>query len=106
MNHSDENWALAHSIELTPSRDGLKPGCIGVVVAERHPTGWFIAARFVPELSAELIEDFAHFVVVRTYLLLEYGPQPGVWDGDRVGVWHAYCRTCTAGPVNLPLIMR
>jgi hypothetical protein len=105
MNRSEENWALAHSIELTPSRDGLRSGCIGVVVAQRHPTGWFISARFVPKLSAELIEDFAHFVTVRTYLLLEYGPQPGVWVSDRAGVWSAFCRTFTAGLVNLPMIV-
>ncbi len=105
MNRSEENWELACSIELTPSRDRLKSGCMGVVVAERHPTGWFISARFDPKLSPESVEDFAHFVVVRTYLLLEYGPQPGAWESDVVGVWRAYCRTFSAGLVNLPLIV-
>ncbi len=105
MNRSEQNWALARSIELTPSCDGLKPGCIGVVIAEGHPTGWFISARFAPELSADRIEDFAHFVVVRTYLLLEYGPQTGVWEDDRAGAWRAYCRTFAGGMADLPLIV-
>ena len=79
MNRSDENWALARSIQLAPTRAGLRAGCRGVVVAERNPTGWFISAGFDPELPAEQVEDFAHFVIVRTYLLLELapGPRPG-----------------------------
>ena len=105
MNRSDDNWALARSIRRTPSREGLKPGCQGLVAAERHPTGWFISAQFDPDLPPEQIDDFAHFVVVRTFLLLEYGPRPPVWVIDVVGVWHAHCRSVTPEFVNLPLIV-
>jgi hypothetical protein len=103
MNRSDENWALARSIQLTPVHEGLTPGCHGVVVAERHPTGWFILAGFDPEVPADLVDDFAHFVVVRTYLLLQYGPRPGTWEAGTAGVWRANCPTLTADLKELPL---
>jgi hypothetical protein len=105
MSRSQENWALAGSIRLTPTREGLQAGCQGVVVAERNPTGWFISARFDPNLPTDQIEDFAQFVVVRTYLLLEYGPQPRVWDPEGAGVWRANCQAVIADRGNLPLIV-
>jgi hypothetical protein len=95
---------LARSIPITPTRDGIKSGCSGVVAAQRHPTGWFIFAGVDPDSTAEQIEDFAHFVVVRTYLLLEYGPQPSTWANDEAGAWCADCPTSMAGAESLPLI--
>jgi hypothetical protein len=91
MNRSDENWELARSIQLTPSRDGIRPGYNGVVTAEPHPAGWFISARFDPDLSAAEIQDFAQFVTVRTYLLLDRGPDGSEWEPTRDGVWRADC---------------
>jgi hypothetical protein len=89
MTQSDDNWALAHSIQPTPTREGLSRGASGVVIAAAHPTGWFISARFDPDLTAADVEDFAHFVQVRTYLLLDQGPRPGSWDRCSGGVWRA-----------------
>jgi hypothetical protein len=90
MDRSEEHLALARSIQLTPSTEGLKPGRPGVIAAERHPTGWFISARFDPDLAPEAIADFAHFVTVRVYLLLEHGPQPEAWEADPAGFWRAH----------------
>jgi hypothetical protein len=104
MTRTDDNWALAHSIQLTPCREGLKPGHEGVVIAEAHPTGWFISARFDPDLPAADIADFAHFVQVRTYLLLGQGPRLGLWEPDSQGVWRAhYAASRTASAVDLPI---
>ncbi len=91
MNRNDENWSIAKSIQLTPTREGLPPGCRGVVAAEPHPTGWFISARHDPDLPHAQVEDFAHFVMVRTYLLLEHGPDVSVWQLGQDGVWRASC---------------
>lgn len=105
MNRNDENWAIARSIQLTPSREGLEPGCHGTVSAEPHPTGWFISARFDPDLEQAQVDDFAHFVMVRTYLLLEHGPDVAVWQYGTDGVWRATC-VGSEGSVDelLPLI--
>ncbi len=88
---SDENWALARSIQLTPSTDGLRRGCHGMVAAAPHPTGWFISAHVAPALPAEDVADFVEFVTVRTYLLLEHGPQAQLWERGIDGVWRTYC---------------
>lgn len=91
MNRSDEHWALARSIQLTCSRDGIKPGYNGVVTADPHGSGWFVSARFDPALSTAEIEDFAQFVVVRTFLLLDRGPGESVWEATGDGGWRADC---------------
>ena len=104
MKRSDENWKLARSIRPIPVRDGLDPACTGVVVASRHPTGWFIWAGFDARLSSEQIDDFTHFVLVRTYLLLEYGPGPEAWMSDADGVWRALCVAPIPGAEDVPLI--
>ena len=91
MTRNDEHWAIARSIQLTPSREGVRPGCRGVVAAAPHPTGWFISAHFDPDLAEPQIEDFAQFVMVRCYLLLEHGPDGSAWELDTDGVWRASC---------------
>jgi hypothetical protein len=90
MDRSEEHLALARSIQLTPSREGLRAGCPGAIAAERHPTGWFISACFDPGLASEHVEDFVHFVTGRVYLLLEHGPQPEAWEADPAGFWRAH----------------
>ena len=58
---------------VPPARAG------GAVVAQRHPTGWFVHGLHTPRLSAEELGHFTHFVTVRVFLLLMHGPQPSVW---------------------------
>ncbi len=88
---SDENLALARSIQLTPARDGVPRGCYGLVAAESHPAGWFISARVLPDLHAGELDDFVEFVTARTYLLLEHGPQSDLWERGIDGIWRTYC---------------
>jgi hypothetical protein len=103
MNPGTDKWALARSVVLTPSLEGIRTGCQGVIIAEPNPTGWFIAARFDPALTADQIEDFTQFVLVRTFLLLEHGPQPGLWAADVVGVWRANWQPVIADLADLSL---
>ncbi len=104
MKRSDENWRLARGIRPVPVDHGVDPGYTGVVVAARHPTGWFIWAGFDANLRSEQIEDFTHFVLVRTYLLLENGPEPDAWISDADGVWRALCVVPTTGIEDLPTL--
>lgn len=87
----DENWALARSIQLTPSDTELPAGIRGFVIAEPHAAGWFISARYDPRLSEADVADFSEFVAVRTYLLLEQGARGRVWERREDGTWCAYC---------------
>jgi hypothetical protein len=103
MDRSEENWKLAGSIRPVPIDDGLSAGRNGVIVAARHPTGWFIWAGFDAKLRSEQIDDFTHFVLVRTYLLLEYGPGPAAWVSAGDGEWRAWCASPTARTEDLPL---
>ena len=88
---SDENWALARSIQITPSGEGLRRGCHGVLAAAQHPSGWFMSARVDPNLAADEVDDFVEFVTVRTYLLLEHGPQSESWERGIDNVWRTHC---------------
>lgn len=88
----DENWDLASSVQLTPAAVELGPGELGVVIARTHPTGWFVSARYRPGLAVGDLEDFAEFVRVRVYLLLENGPTGSVWEPTRdQEAWRAVC---------------
>jgi hypothetical protein len=91
MKTNDEHWELARSIQLTPATGPLPPDHVGAVTARSHPAGWFVSARYRPGLSAAELVDFAEFVQVRTYLLLEQGPQPATWDHDGSSGWRANC---------------
>lgn len=95
----DDNWRLAESMQLTPAAVELPPEHHGVVTARSHPTGWFVSARYRPGLDAGELQDFAEFVRVRTYLLLEKGPQDSVWENIGDGSWHA---VCVASRLELP----
>ena len=71
----DPEWAIAASIQ--PQE---RPGDSTLITARRHPTGWFITASHPPGMTAEERADFRHFVCVRVYLLLRYGPGLGAWE--------------------------
>jgi hypothetical protein len=91
MNATKDHWELARSIQITPAREPLPPSHQGVIVARRHPTGWFISARHAPELNDTERADFEQFVMVRAYLLLKEGPRPDLWKPADDGNWRAYC---------------
>lgn len=80
----DAEWATAMSVPIRPSLVDLDGGTAGAVTARRHPTGWFIVARYRPDMSSAELADFRHFVCVRVYLLLRHGPSPDTWAPDRL----------------------
>ena len=65
-----------------------------------------LGPRHDPDLHAGELEDFVHFVMVRTYLLLEHGPDVSVWQLGQDGVWRASCvasaGTSTTWPRSSP----
>jgi hypothetical protein len=90
MKTDNEHWELVESIQLTPATVPLAHDYQGMVTARGHATGWFISARYRPSLTTEERADLADFVRVRTFLLLEHGPQPAPWERDDSGAWRAY----------------
>jgi len=63
---------------------------VGVMVASRHPTGWFIHAVRRDDLSEDQLAPFRELVTVRTYLLLAQGPQAPAWLPSPVeGEWRS-----------------
>jgi len=69
----------------------------GVVVAARHPTGWFIHAVRRDDLPAAQLEPFRELVTVRSYLLLARGPEAPAWRrsptrGEWRSVWFSPAR--------------
>lgn len=100
MKTRDDNWMLASSVQLTPALTGLDEGQHGAVTARVHPTGWFISARYKPDLATVDLEDFAEFVRVRVYLLLENGPSDQVWQPAKdERAWRA---SCTPSSLDMP----
>jgi hypothetical protein len=61
-----------------------------VLVAVRHPTGWFVHAVRRDDLAGASVASLRELVTVRTYLLLSRGPQAPVWY-PAVGkhTWHS-----------------
>jgi hypothetical protein len=53
--------------------DVAHPAVNGLVLASRHPTGWFVHAVQAPLTEAEA-EAFEELVTMRVYLLLTEGP--------------------------------
>ena len=90
MSNYDPIAELADTIQVGPAREPLPSEQQGVVVAQPHPTGWFISARYRPSLSAAEIDGFAFFTRVKAHLLLESGPQDPNWQPDAVGCWRSY----------------
>ncbi len=96
----DPEWAIAMSVPIGPGAVGVH-GTLGAVTARRHPTGWFIVARHRPDMSSAEVADFGHFVCVRVYLLLRYGPGPDTWAPDRSSdQWRAHLLADT--PLQTP----
>lgn len=76
-----------------------EPGAdvVGVVVASRHPTGWFLHAVRRDDLSEDELAPFRESVTVRSYLLLASGPEAPVWrpspvEGEWRSVWYSLAR--------------
>jgi hypothetical protein len=42
-------------------------------------------------LRPDELDDLVESVTVRTYLLLEHGPQSDIWERGRDGAWRSYC---------------
>jgi hypothetical protein len=69
----------------------------GVLVATRHPTGWFLHAVRRDDLSEGRLDAFREAVTVRSYLLLSDGPQAPAWRRSPVedewrSVWYSLAR--------------
>jgi hypothetical protein len=64
----------------------------GVVVATRHPTGWFVHAVRRDDLPEAQIGPFRELVTVRTYLLLAHGPMAPAWrPTGAFAEWRSVC---------------
>jgi hypothetical protein len=62
----------------------------GVLVADRHPTGWFLHAVCRDDLSEDQLAPFRELVTVRSYLLLARGPEAPAWRSSPVaGEWRS-----------------
>lgn len=69
----------------------------GVLVATRHPTGWFLHAVRRHDLSEDQLDPFRELVTVRSYLLLAHGPEAPAWrpsatEGEWRSVWYSPAR--------------
>lgn len=89
----DPEWAIAMRVPIETSAVDVDGDIVGVVMARRHPTGWFISASRRTGMSKEEVADFGHFVSVRVYILLHCGPGVDTWASDvSSGQWRAYLR--------------
>lgn len=85
----EEAWALAESIQVTPTDTG-HGRYPGTVTARPQATGWFISARSRRDLSVGEAAKFREFVTLRGYLLLTRGAQPEVWEPIAEGRYRAH----------------
>jgi hypothetical protein len=71
---------------LALETDVRKPGVAldGILIATRHPTGWFLHAVRRDDLPEDQLAAFRELVKVRSYLLLAYGPQAHVWNASPI----------------------
>jgi hypothetical protein len=77
--------------------DGADDAVDGVLVAVRHPTGWFLHAVRRDDLPPGELASFRELVTVRSYLLLSRGPEEPAWrrsptDGEWRSVWFSLAR--------------
>ena len=96
LGNNNPEWRTACAVDVlpVPAAGGTAPDNLGKIIAERHPTGWFIRAEYCREFSRHQLATFRDFVAVRVYLLLTGGPQPGAWSaGYQPGIWLATWRT-------------
>jgi hypothetical protein len=62
----------------------------GILIANPHPTGWFLHAVRRNDLPEDQLTAFRELVTVRSYVLLAYGPQAPAWLPSRVeGEWRS-----------------
>lgn len=69
----------------------------GVLIAARHPTGWFLHAVRRDDLPEDQLAPFRESVTVRTFLLLTHGPEAPAWrpspvEGEWRSVWYSLGR--------------
>jgi hypothetical protein len=63
----------------------------GVLVAVRHPTGWFLHAVRRDDMPADQLTAFRELVTVRSYVLLAHGPgaAPAWQPSPSQGEWRS-----------------
>lgn len=62
-----------------------------VLVADRHPTGWFVHALRRDDLLDSDVDAVRELVTVRTFLLLTRGPEAPVWHpGPEADQWRSF----------------
>ncbi len=76
----------------------------GVLIARRHPTGWFLSALRCDDVPAHDRDHFRELVTVRSYLLLRDGPEPRLWGVAHVG--HEWRSAATSLVVDLADLVR
>lgn len=67
-------------LDLVQSTRCRRASVDGVLVARRHPTGWFVHAVRSQALDPVQSRYFEELVTVRVHLLLGHGPLPPVWE--------------------------
>lgn len=106
---ADVRWSIAADTEIGavdgPTLDELAWGydlggsVDGVLVATRHPTGWFVHGLRSASMSRRQAREFAEFTTVRVYLLLHEGPRPPAWMPSPDGrEWRAFSLAQSAEP--------
>lgn len=102
----DPEWEVASATQIlaadaeTVSRLAREAGVAeqgapveAVLIAVRHPTGWFVHAVRRDDLIWSQVELLRELVTVRTYLLLTRGPESAesaVWRrGPGAGEWRS-----------------
>ena len=89
---ADPRWGIAASTEVFDAdptsiaelvrevgTDMASGRVDGVVIAARHPTGWFVRAVRRAGLQGDELGFFHDVVTCRTFLLLRQGPTPPAW---------------------------
>ncbi len=92
---ADPTTVTSLAIESEPPGPGAE--VVGVVVARRHPTGWFLHAVRRDDLPEDQLAPFRESVTVRTFLLLTHGPEAPAWrpspvEGEWRSVWYSLGR--------------
>lgn len=82
-------WDTARAVPLRTDPLHSHGDILGLVVARRHPTGWFLSARCRSGLAPADHENLREFITVRVYLLLRGGPTTGSWAQTGPTEWLA-----------------
>ena len=92
---ADPTTVTSLALESDPRQ--LDADVDGVLVATRHPTGWFLHAVRRDDLPEDQFAPFRESVTVRSYLLLAHGPEAPAWrpspiEGEWRSVWYSLAR--------------